>query len=147
MYCIECGQAQPVKEAQFCPFCGTAVHRPDASGTQALWQPPLPDGEPANALHGADLVQVSADSKVPAPAPNPLQVASAVILDPSQWVPLRSRTEELRTRLRWAIRVALALVLIFAGVGAWWWIHQAPEATEEEGVQVERVEGAPKQPS
>jgi hypothetical protein len=101
MYCIECGQAQPVKDAQFCPFCGTALHH---SGV------PLSDA------------------------------ASSHEKDPVQWVPLHNRGEQLRARLRWAIRVAVVLLFAMAGAGAWWWATQPDQPMAEEGVEVERIE-------
>jgi hypothetical protein len=149
MYCIECGQAQPVKEAQFCPFCGTALHHPGTPSPEAAGGPPSGDqsadpgatvAAPAAEGQGSLPVATVQGTETLADPINPLATPMATTLDPARWVPLHNRGEQLRARLRWAIRVAVVLLFAMAGAGAWWWATQPDQPMAEEGVEVERIE-------
>jgi hypothetical protein len=156
MYCIECGQAQPVKDAQFCPFCGTALHQPGTPSPDAAAGSPAGDqaaqagatgaAHTANEGQGALAVTIVQgtqsetepfDSSTPL---NPLATPMATTLDRARWVPLHNRSEALRARWRWAIRATVVLLFAAAGAGAWWWATQPEPPAVEEGVEVERIE-------
>lgn len=150
MYCIDCGQAQPVKDARFCPFCGEALLRPLVDEGM-----PGPDGiqPPATPItHGAETVPTAgagragesgaAQSASSDAAQDPLNYPLAVTLDRARWVPLKGQSEALRSRLRWAVAAALALAVVLAAAAAWWWAHQE-DGDAEDGIEVERIEAVP----
>lgn len=151
MYCIDCGQAQPVKDARFCPFCGDALVRPPVaegvlgSGGAAPPAPLSAPGEPAvlsvtgtAGTQGAAPASASRDA-VQDPSNYPLAVA----LDRARWVVLKGQSSALRSRLRLALGVTLALAVVL-GAATWWWAHQE-EPGVEDGIEVERIEGEPAQ--
>jgi len=149
MYCIECGQAQPLREAQFCPFCGMALLRAQTSAAvpspaQALPEWPVAsEGGTACPSEQSPPVAAALAPSIPGyalAAANPLGLPTASMLDPARWVPLRDRREQLRSRMRWAIRAAIMLLLALAGAGAWWWANQPDPAPSDEGIEVERIE-------
>lgn len=156
MYCIDCGQAQPVKDARFCPFCGAELHRPEGAvepedannaAGDALTQEPQDAAQtagadatpaaagPAPAAHGASSEGVPETD----PPQDPLNYPLAVTLDRARWVPLQGQGDRLRARLRWALGTAVVLAVVLGGGAAWWWAHQEEPQTEEL-IEVERLE-------
>lgn len=151
MYCIECGQAQPVQDARFCPFCGTALYRPSL-----LPDSPSPQGEPLQPLaveapgpsgEAAPAAALVSEPAGPAATPDPLSFPMALTLDPARWVPLKDRADQLRARLRWAIGLAVVLALVLGGAAAWWWASSEEPPPTDEAIEVERIEAEGAAPS
>lgn len=150
MYCIDCGQAQPVKDARFCPFCGEALVRlsvdegtPSSGGAE-------PPGVPSSQGAEAEPTAVSGHAGAPGAAQaaagdttrSPLNYPLAVTLDRARWIPLKGRSDALRGRLRWVLGVALVLAVVLAAAAAWWWAQQE-DSVAEDGIEVERIGGEP----
>ncbi|MEY2593680.1 MAG: hypothetical protein RI972_1369 [Pseudomonadota bacterium] len=150
MYCIDCGQAQPVKDARFCPFCGEALLRPlvdeGMPGPEGIQPPASPitsgaGGEPT-ASTGQSGAPSAAQTTSSDAAQDPLNYPLAVTLDRARWVPLKGQSDALRSRLRWAVAAALVLAVVLAAAAAWWWAHQE-DGDAEDGIEVERIEAVP----
>jgi hypothetical protein len=150
MYCIDCGQAQPVKDARFCPFCGNALVRPTgaegAPGPEGA-EPPTSRSTAGETAEKPATGTAGAGGAAPATASgdtgqDSLNYPLAVTLDRARWVPLNGQSDALRRRLRGALSAALALAVVLAAAAAWWWAHQEDEGAAD-GIEVERIEGEP----
>ncbi|MFM8665111.1 MAG: hypothetical protein ACKOE3_02895 [Betaproteobacteria bacterium] len=163
MYCIDCGQAQPVKDARFCTFCGAELHRPEAAvepegannaAGDALTREPQDAAQTAGAeatpaaAGPAPAALAGSSEGVPEAGPpqDPLNYPLAVTLDRARWVPLQGQGNRLRARLRWALGTAVVLAVLLGGGAAWWWAHQE-EPKSEEPIEVERLEAPSPAPS
>lgn len=153
MYCIECGQGQPVQEARFCPYCGTALHRrpSEASAVNASAEPRA--GLTAEPIQ-ATTAEPAAIPKPPTPAPAnpgpphaapPAEPLSAPRLPipvsrPVRVVPLGIRTHQSRQRLRWALAAVAVLLTVLAAAAGWWWWSQAHTPPPDPAIEIERLE-------
>lgn len=163
MYCIDCGQAQPVKDARFCPFCGAELHRPEGAvgpegANNAAGDVLTHDPQDAARTAGTDATPAAAGPAPAAPGASsegvpeadppqdPLNYPLAVTLDRARWVPLQGQGDRLRARLRWALGAAVVLAVLLGGGAAWWWAHQEEPQTEEP-IEVERLEAPSPAPS
>ncbi len=146
MYCIDCGQPQALKQARFCAFCGTALHRPGPVVGDSLTDQ-VPHGEVPPASGGVDTPQPKDAALPPAQPPAPAAIDLKPGLDPARWIPLPGQVPRLRQRLRWAIAGAVVVLFVAAGGGYVWWTHLQVEQEADERIEVERVDAAASEPA
>lgn len=160
MFCIQCGQRQPIAQGHFCTWCGAAIWRPPESGHAPS---PGPETEGASAVpapveagelmpppapaepHAPAAATASAEEAPPQPAqPPPLPQAAAnpsapIVVPPLEPlrglpvpVPLKPSGKPLQRHIQRLriVRLVAGALALLIGAGLAWWLLAEPESHE-----------------